>query len=102
MDSGKNSLSWEKLKTANVLCGVITVLCFAFLFSLLWIEIPENNRDIVNFLSGIMFGTGFCGVVYFLYNFKKSNNSPDSEELSFSECANCNNKDSLNYQTDTT
>lgn len=68
-----------KLKTANVLAVIITALCFVFLFLLLKVEVPAPNKDLVNFLSGIMFGTGFGGVIYFLYNFKKDNTGQYSE-----------------------
>ena len=78
-----------KLKTANVLAVIITALCFVFLFLLLKVEVPASNKDLVNFLSGIMFGTGFGGVIYFLYNFKKTKFEEHSEAYEMGDTSVC-------------
>lgn len=61
----------EKFKTANVSSIIIIVFCGIFLIGLLFIEVPPNNKDIVNFLSGSFFGTCLSAVMYFLFNYKK-------------------------------
>lgn len=81
---------WAKLKTANIVAVIITAFCGAYLISLLFIEVPENNRDIVNFLSGSFFGTALGGVIYFLFNYKKSN---DNEYDHTSICSSCGQKE---------
>lgn len=63
--------STEKIKAGNVASIIIVILAYAYLFTLLLVEIPQTNRDIVNFLSGSMFTTALGGAVYFLFNYKK-------------------------------
>lgn len=91
----KRKITFEKLKTANAVAVMISIFCFVFLLLLLFVEVPQNNRDIVNFLSGSMFATGFGGVVYFLFNFKKDTKDPvptDSyETFEYTRCSNCPN-----------
>ena len=38
----------EKIKTANVVAVIIVLFCAIFLVALLFINIPDNNRDIVS------------------------------------------------------
>jgi hypothetical protein len=41
-------------------------------------EVPSSNKDLINFLAGILFGTGLGGVVYLLYNYRKDG-QPETE-----------------------
>lgn len=61
----------EKLKTANPASILIIVFCFIFLFTLLFIEVPTNNKDIVNFLAGSFFGYALGGAIKHLFDYKK-------------------------------
>lgn len=70
----------EKLKTANATSVVIVVFCGLFLIGLLFIEVPENNKDIVNFLSGSFFGTCLSAVMYFLFNYRKKEDEAESNK----------------------
>lgn len=62
----------HKMKTANMVAIIYVIFCFIFICLLLFIEVPRENKDLVNFLSGILFSNGIGGIVYFLYNYKKS------------------------------
>lgn len=61
----------EKIKTANPASVLVIVLCWVFLFSLLFVEVPQNNKDIVNFLAGSFFGYALGGSVKYLFDYIK-------------------------------
>lgn len=62
---------WEKVKTQNAASIIIIVFCALFLIALLIVEVPDNNKDILNFLSGSFFGSCLSGVMFFLFNYRK-------------------------------
>lgn len=64
--------NWEKIKTSNAVAVVIVTFCLLFPFSLLIWEVPTANKDIFNFLTGSIFGTGFSGAIYYLFEYKKT------------------------------
>ena len=89
----------EKIKTANVVAVIIVLFCAIFLVALLFINIPDNNRDIVNFLAGTFYSGALGGVIFFFYNFKKDNkentvnNFQPTETIRQSNiCENCKNE----------
>lgn len=57
----------------------LTIAVFLFsatiVFLLFWVEIPEKNRDVVNFILGVVVGTGLTGI--FQYFFGSSQGSKD-------------------------
>jgi Na+-transporting NADH:ubiquinone oxidoreductase subunit NqrD len=61
----------QKAHTANIVAMIVVCGCFSFLFVLLFKEIPSQNRDIVNFLSGSLFATLLNAIAFFLYNYRK-------------------------------
>ena len=71
---------WEKMKTANAASIIIILFCALFLVALLFLEVPNNNKDIVNFLSGTFFGSCLSAVMFFLFNYKKKENKSDTED----------------------
>lgn len=75
METSKWANNLDKLKTANLISVLIIVFCAIFLIVLLIIPVPESNKDIVNFLSGSFFGSGLGGVVYFMFNYKRKEDS---------------------------
>ena len=58
----------------------IGVFSFSVIIVLLlfWVEIPEPNRDVVNFILGVVVGTGLTGI--FNYFFGSSQGSKDKAE----------------------
>jgi len=73
-----------KMKTANIVAFLFVIFCFGFVYLLVYKEVPSSNKDLINFLAGILFGTGLGGVVYWLYNYRKDG-QPETEvkNLSF-------------------
>lgn len=57
----------------------LTIGVFAFsvavVLLLFWVEIPEKNRDVINFILGVVVGTGLTGI--FNYFFGSSKGSSD-------------------------
>lgn len=49
----------------------LTIGVFAFsviiVLLLFWIEIPDKNRDVVNFILGVVVGTGLTGIFNYFY-----------------------------------
>lgn len=66
------TMNIHKMKTANAVAVIYVIFCFMFICLLLFIEVPRENKDLVNFLSGIVFSNGIGGIIYFLYNYKKN------------------------------
>jgi len=58
--------------------GVFTFSAVIVLL-LFWIEIPDKNRDVINFILGVVVGTGLTGV--FQYFFGSSKGSKDKTDL---------------------
>ena len=50
--------------------GVFTFSATVVLL-LFWIEIPDKNRDVVNFILGVIIGTGMTGIFNFFYGSSK-------------------------------
>jgi len=57
--------------------GVI-LFSFTVVILLFFVEIPEGNKDVVNFILGIIIGTGLVGI--FQYFFGSSQGSKDAGE----------------------
>jgi hypothetical protein len=72
-----------KMKTANIVAFLFVIFCFGFVYLLVYKEVPSSNKDLINFLAGILFGTGLGGVVYWLYNYRKDG-QPETEVKSLS------------------
>jgi uncharacterized membrane protein YbhN (UPF0104 family) len=60
-----------KIKTASLASILVVLLAFAYLFFISTYEIPETNKDLVNFLAGSAFTALIGGVALFLFNFNK-------------------------------
>ena len=60
----------------------LTIGVFAFavtiVFLLFFIEIPDKNRDVINFILGVVVGTGLTGI--FQYFFGSSQGSKDKAD----------------------
>lgn len=57
----------EKPKFANVISLIMVIGSFAFIFVLMFFEIPESNKENINTITGFLMGTCLSGVVgYFL------------------------------------
>lgn len=63
--------TWEKMTTANVIALAVIFFSFAFLFALIFREIPKGNVEIVSMLTGVIIGTCIAGVVSYFFNYKK-------------------------------
>ena len=74
----KDKAKWEKVKTANVLGLIIVLMCGGYLTALLFIEVPDKNRDIVNFLGGSFF-TLLGGIGLYFFNYKGKNGEDINE-----------------------
>jgi hypothetical protein len=61
-----------KVRTANIISVLVVFFCFGLLWSLMMVEIPESNRDVFNFLSGIVVSQLIRGVNSNMFNYKKS------------------------------
>ena len=78
-----------KMKTANMLAIIIAICSFIIAFLLFFVEIPKDNKEILIMMIGYLLGTGFSGVVFFLYNFKNNRTSiitPGSNSNEVCEC----------------
>lgn len=62
---------WWKARTQNIAALFVLVSFFIYLVLLVFVGIPPENKDIVNFLSGTYFGTATTGVTMFLWNYVK-------------------------------
>lgn len=88
----KEKAGWEKMKTANVLGITISFLSFAFLFSLLFIEVPKENVQLVSIIVGFVIGTGFAGLMAYFFNYRKEHDQPNDlmDPIVFkATCDNC-------------
>lgn len=72
--------NWEKIKTANVLGLLIFVCSTAIIVLLFLFEIPDKNRDILNFCLVSYFNIALAGAVYYFYNFRKSEKKTEENE----------------------
>ena len=75
---------WEKMKTANVVSGVIIGLFGVITMLLFFVEIPSGNKDILNTTISFFMGTGVAGVVYYLFGYKKK--ADDSDRSNCDDC----------------
>jgi uncharacterized BrkB/YihY/UPF0761 family membrane protein len=55
----------------EILALIITVLSFAFLFSLLIIKVPNENKDITNITIGFVLGSFVAGVAGYYFGSSK-------------------------------
>lgn len=60
-----------KIKTASVASILVVLLAFGYLFFISVFEIPQGNKDLVNFLAGSAFTALIGGVSLFLFNYNK-------------------------------
>jgi len=60
-----------KIRTASLASILVVLLAFAYLFFISTYEIPEGNKDLVNFLAGSAFTALIGGVALFLFNYNK-------------------------------
>lgn len=73
-----------KLKTANIVSVIVALMSYCVLFFLMFVEIPNNNRDLFSFLSGFIFSSFVAGAVFYLFNYRK-NTTTNSEEINNNE-----------------
>jgi drug/metabolite transporter (DMT)-like permease len=59
----------------------IFIFAVAIVLLLFFVEIPEKNKDVVNFILGVVVGTGLTGV--FQYFFGSSKGSKDKQNELF-------------------
>ena len=71
MDKTNEKAKWEKIKTANVLGLLIFICATSIIVLLFFFEIPDKNRDILNFCLVSYFNIALAGSIYYFYNFKK-------------------------------
>lgn len=55
---------------------ILVIATFVAIAALFFVEIPESNKDIVNFALGTIVGTGFASVVTFFFGSSETNNNP--------------------------
>jgi len=72
-------LSKIKENITELLALIITVCSFVFLFALLLIKIPSENKDITNITIGFVLGSFVAGVAG--YYFGSSKKSTPTEQL---------------------
>ena len=61
----------------EILALIITAGSFVFLFALLFVSIPANNKDITNITIGFVLGSFVAGVAgYYFGSSKKSTDLP--------------------------
>jgi hypothetical protein len=77
--STREIISEIKLKTANVVAVFSTLLIFTFLFLLLYVEIPRENKDIVTYLSVQIVTVLLGAIVWFLFNYKKDETTKEED-----------------------
>jgi len=80
-----------KIRTASVASILVVLLAFGYLFFISTFEIPEGNKDLVNFLAGSAFTALIGGVALFLFNYNKDkpNFGQSTNYNSDSVCPNC-------------
>lgn len=66
-----NNIKWWKSKTQNIVAFMALVFMFTFLTLLVFKEIPQANKDIVNILITLMFPSLLASVIWYLFNYKK-------------------------------
>jgi len=79
----KETMNPFKMKTANIVAFLFVIFCFGFVYLLVYKEVPTANKDLINFLAGILFGTGLGGVVYWLYNYRKDGQPQPPKAVGF-------------------
>lgn len=91
MDMLDNKMKWEKMKTANVVSGVIMAVFTMIVALLFFIEIPAGNKDILNTTISFFMGTGVAGVVYFLFGWKGNKGAKQVDLFDDKDvCIHCN------------
>ena len=60
-----------KIKITDLLALIITIGSFGFLYALLWIKIPDTNKDITNITIGFVLGSFVAGVAGFYFGASK-------------------------------
>lgn len=66
-----SSPKWWKSKTQNIVAFMALIFMFSFLTLLIFKDIPDKNRDIVNVLSSLLFTSLTGGVLWYLYSYKR-------------------------------
>ena len=60
-----------KIKITDLLALLITVGSFGFLYALLFVKIPDSNKDITNITIGFVLGSFVAGVAGFYFGASK-------------------------------
>ena len=82
----ENNIKWWKTKTQNIVAFMALVFMFSFLTLLLFVEIPDKNRDIVNILVTLLFPSLTGGVLWYLYSYKRKDiDTSDSTVTTFTQ-----------------
>jgi H+/Cl- antiporter ClcA len=71
----------KKVNTIALYClaGLITGAFFAFLFALIFVGVPEQNKDLLNITGGALIGAFTTGVIG--YFFGSSAGSKEKNEM---------------------
>ena len=64
-----------KIKITDLLALIITFASFGFLFALLWVKIPDSNKDITNITIGFVLGSFVAGVAGFYFGASKKDST---------------------------
>jgi hypothetical protein len=68
-----------KTDIRNSLAVIIVIGCFTLVYLLQVKPIPSENHDIVNIVSGFIYGGALAGVIGFYFGSTKTDKKHDSE-----------------------
>lgn len=68
-----------KTDIRNSLAVIIVIGCFTLMYLLQVKPIPAENHDIVNIVSGFIFGGALAGVIGFYFGSTKTDKKNDTE-----------------------
>ena len=70
--------SITKIKITDIIAFLIVILSFGFLYLLLFVKIPDNNKDITNVAIGFVLGSFVAGVSGFYFGASKKDEKPSN------------------------
>lgn len=65
----------------SIIALSVVYLAFAFLFSLLFVKIPPENKDIVNIATGAVIVAGITGVITYYFGSSKDKSDQDKATI---------------------
>lgn len=69
----ETSIKWYHAKTSNVVALIILIGFFLFGVALFIWEVPDKNQQLMTYIVGLL-STVVGGAIYYLFQFKKSEN----------------------------